>query len=399
MKIQPKSQTKRTFFAAANNTSPKANTYNSFLDFVEKTNVTNFTNPDLRNEIRGNLNVLINKINDVYDLEKWAQTDTRVNFLLQTNSDDFNNFNNSNGSNFQSNTFNTGNGFYFHTRSDMKKLNETDADKFKTILRQKVNNMSIDKSTKNRLTKNFDKFNDSSSDRFYNPKVTNIIAKQAASDNLDFESVNNKSNNLKNIKKEEKEYININLNLNSTAENKKTKNFIFTTNSNTNDSYNNNTTNNYNNTTTNNINNKNNNSNKNSKTNNSNSISGEIIDINDNFNIGKITLPAVATKYSRVNSDFYVNLTEVEKLKNDNSKLYERFKDSSLYRDFPSPDRKEFVVKKGEKLRTNTKQDKIDRTLLDFSRYNASKHNHVFCEDYDTNQKVLVKFKNSKKVF
>jgi len=316
----------------------------------------------LRNEIRGNLNVLINKLSDVYDLDKWGHTDTRNNFL-QTNSidDNFNNnyYNNRNHS--------TENEFYFNSKSESKKFNKTDADKFKTILRQKVINMSIDNNTKTRLTKNYDKFNDSSTDKFYKPKMTNIIAKEA------FLSENSNAEN----NKSEKE------NLNNSAENKKTKNFNLTTHPNLNNL----------NTTRNHLNNYNNTNNI--KTN----YRSGIIDINDKFNIGKLTLPAVATKYSSVNPDFSVNLTEVDKLRKDNWKIYDRFKDTTLFKDFPSPDRKEFVVKKGEKLRINSKKDKIDKTQLDFSNYNATKHKHVFCEDYDTNDSVMVKFKKSKEVF
>lgn len=369
LKIHPHSQTKRLF--NNNFTSPKANTYNNFRSFVEKTNVSNYTNPDLRNEIRGNLNVLINKLNDVYDLDKWATTDTRTNFL-QTNSEHFNNNNkNFNKNSYYNNSnYSTSNEFYFNTKTEMNKFNETDADKFKTILKQKINNMSIDNNTKTRLTKNMDKFNDSSTDKFYKPKATNIIAKEAFADNAN-----------EDIYKTEQ------ANLNNSAENKKTKNFNLTTNSNLN--YNSNTANlNYN------------HYNKNKITDNFKSNYSEgLIDINDNFNIGKLTLPVVANKYSKVNPDFYVNLTEVDKLRNNNVKIYDRFKDSTLFKDFPSPDRKEFVIKKGERLKKISKKDKVDKTLLDFSNYNASKHNHVFCEDYDTNDNAMVKFKKSKEVF
>lgn len=231
--------------------------------------------------------------------------------------------------------------------------------------------------------KNFDKFNDSSSDKFYKPKATNILSNGALAEDINSDVNNNDPDMHRNYSKDE----NTNLIFNNTAENIKTKNYNLTTNSNNNIIYN--TTSNYNDTRMNNY-------NYQHKTNYS---ASELIDINEGFNIGKLTLPAVATKYSKVTSDFHVNLTEVDKLKKDNWKIYQRFKDTSLYRDFPSPDRKEFVIKKGEKLRTKSKKDKIDRTLLDFSAYNASKHNHVFCEDYDTNENVMVKYKKSKEVF
>ena len=52
-------------------------------------------------------------------------------------------------------------------------------------------------------------------------------------------------------------------------------------------------------------------------------------------------------------------------------------------------------MKKGELLRTNMRKDKVDKTLVDFSKYNASKHKSVFCENYGTNQGVLNKFKTT----
>ncbi len=325
-----------------NDITPKANTFNNFRNFLEKTNVTNFTNPDLRDEIRFNIKVLINKINDEYDLTKWASTDTRSNFL-QTNSDNY----------FTSNNFNSNNTRSFGLTKTEKKFNETDATRFKTILRDKINTMSIDKNLKHKLVKNVNKFNDSTSDKFYKTKTTNIIS------NLEKNDFMNKEN----FSKEKYLLTSSCTQDDNTRLSKEKPKF-------------NNTSNNY-------------------KSLNRN----DLIDINDNFNIRKITLPAVATKYSTVNSDFYNNLTEVEKLRRENKSIYERFKDSTLYRDFPSPDRKEFVIKKGENLRAKTKKDKEDKCLIDFSNYNASKHKHIFCEDYDTNEGVMIKFKKSKEVF
>lgn len=348
--------------------SPKANTYDNFRYFLEKTNVTNFTNPDLREEIRGNINILINRINDEYDLNKWASTDTRANFM-PTNTENY----------FTKNNFNSStNRIYFTTKTD-KKFNETDASKFKTILRDKINTMSLDRNLKTKLVKNVDIFNDSISDKFYKTKTSNIITNfnQIKNENLN-------SSTTENFKKENMNNTNQDHNLRTSLSNEKYFHKEITLNSNK--KINNSSTfSNF----------KSLNMNKNNYSINNN----EMIDINDNFNIGKITLPVVATKYSGVNSNFYNNFNEIENLKIENEKIYDRFKDSTLYKDFPSPDRKEFVLKKGEKLRAKTKHDKIDKNLVNFSNYNANKHKTVFCEDYDTNDGFMVKFKKSKEVF
>lgn len=130
------------------------------------------------------------------------------------------------------------------------------------------------------------------------------------------------------------------------------------------------------------------------KTHNINNLQSEI-NINDNFNVTKICLPSIMTKYSNINS----NQNDVEKIRNDNKQIYERFKDSNLYKDFPSPDRKEFIVKKAERLRKFAKSDRVDRNLLDFSKYNASKHKSIFCENYDINEGVMGKYKKTKDTF
>ena len=354
--------------------SPKANTYENFSNFFEKTNVTNFTNPGLREEIHTNINVLINKINDKYDLDKWAATDTRKN-LMQTNSENY--FNTKNNFNY-TNDFSPKN--FLRTKRD-EYLNLTDERKFKTILRDKVNIMSIDGMLKSKLVKNFDKFGEFTSDKFYKTKAFNLIEK------LESDKNQKNSNSNKNVNDNYYKYYNDN------SQEKLMQEISFSkvekiklTKSSTNLKF-------YN---SNNLNKKNkklfNNTSKDYNT-------SKIIDTNDNFNLGKITVPMVTAKYSIVNSDFYGNLSEVQKLRKNNEKIYDRFKSSNLFKDFPSPDRKEFVLKKGEKLRMKTKNDKVDRNLTNFSNYNASKHKSVFCEDYDTNEAFMVNFKQSKDIF
>ena len=45
------------------------------------------------------------------------------------------------------------------------------------------------------------------------------------------------------------------------------------------------------------------------------------------------------------------------------------------------------------------RKDKIDKSLVDFSKYNTTKHSYVFCESYDTNNGFMEKFKRSKDTF
>ena len=105
------------------------------------------------------------------------------------------------------------------------------------------------------------------------------------------------------------------------------------------------------------------------------------------------------SKYSTVSDNMYTNQYVVEGLRTDNKNIYERFKGSNMYQDFPSPDRKEFIVKKGEKLRMNKRSDKVDKSLVDFSKSNANKHKSVFCENYGTNEGVMNCFKKTKDTF
>jgi len=332
------------------NTSPNSksqidrNTFDNFRSHLAKTNVTNYTNPDLRDEIRTNINVLINKINYEYDLNKWASVDTRTNFLPTDSKNYFT------SNNFNSNKKTLLNENFFQTKSDNEIFNETDAKKFKNVLRKKVKTMAINEELKHKLIENIDKFNDSNSEKFYKTKSTNIISKY---------DKNNENEN---------QYNDINFMNNENVEKDNISNKVHSKNLSV------------------------------GFINNKRSFNAAL-DMIDNFQIGKLALPFVAKKYSKVNPDSKNNLTVVNKLRDENKRIYERFQDSSLFKGFPSPDRKEFIIKKGEKLRAKSKKDKIDKTITDFSNYNAIKHNNIFCEDYDTNDGFMIKFKKTKEVF
>jgi len=335
--------------------NPKPDSFANFRHFMEKTNVANTVNPELREEIKTNINVLIEKITHNYDLDKWGSTDTRTNFINLNSRNENTNFTNNMNSTYNQNGFPFSDtmhtNFNFNTTSkfDEKNFNQTDASKFKTILRDKINGMTLDKKLKDKLIANAnnDLNNETSpSDKFYKTKTSNIV-------NIYNEDLpTHDSLGTTNETKFDDSMNTIQASRTSYAPRVKY---------------------------TNNINNE--------------------ININDNFYLTKICLPQVMTKYSTVSDNMYNNQVEVERLKSENKKIYDRFKTSNLFKDFPSPDRKEFIVKKGELLRTNMRKDKVDKTLVDFSKYNASKHKSVFCENYGTNQGVLNKFKKNKDTF
>ena len=97
--------------------------------------------------------------------------------------------------------------------------------------------------------------------------------------------------------------------------------------------------------------------------------------INKEFNITSdniksnehITLPNINTNYYNIlpnikenNIEYYKGLDKLNKINNDYSYLYERYKPSKLFSGFPSPTFGEFNYKKGECFGTKRKEYKID---------------------------------------
>jgi hypothetical protein len=397
------------------NPNTKSDKYNNYRNFLEKTNVTNILNPDLKQEIKTNINVLLEKINHNYDLEKWGSTDTRTNFInLNTNSNtnkmcstyNYNDkfyLNNNKGffsdeyAQLNFNKFN--NTFSNFENFDEKNFNQTDASKFKSILRDKINGMNIDKKLKDKLVRNIDvdlNNEKSNSDKYYKFKTNQNQNKNKKTKSSNFPDIDsnerplptqtqiqtqNNTQNLTLAQNQNQEYLGetnetkIDTNMNTINEFKTSNDPMCKFDNNLN-SYN--------------FNSKNDDDNYNDNYN----------ENYNNFNLKKICLPQVMTKYSNVSSNSNNNQIEIDKLKRENKQIYNRFKDSNLFKDFPSPDRKEFVIKKRELIKTNVKKNKIfDKNLVDFSNYNASRHKSVFCEEYGTNQGIMNKFKNDKKTF
>ena len=253
LKTGSKSNNKKSHFPTEN---PKPDTYDNFRNFMQRTNITNYTNPELRDEIKTNINVLLDKINYKYDLEKWAHTDTRTNFI-NTKSNNLNINNGLNTNEFDSLMSN------FNSTKSERNFNETDATKFKTILRDKINGMSIDRNYKSKLVSNIDLYNNSTSDKFYKTKTSNIISTYAANEAMPTQ---------RSIGDTDETRFDEDMN---TIQNFKT---------------------NY----------------KNIETKNE-------ININDNFNITKICLPTVMNKYSTISDNMYKNQIEVDRLKKDNN--------------------------------------------------------------------------------
>lgn len=389
----------------------KKDSYENFRNFMEKTNVSNYTSCDLRNEIKTNISVLIDKINHNYDLDKWASTDTRTNFV-DTNTDNIHTINNRNKNYFET----VKNNFYSKTTKSQNKKNlkeNNDCYRFKSIIKDKISGMDIDESYKQKIVSKIDLSNNSFSEKFYKTKTANIInthiddnnnildtetykenkdrdLNSKDSSNKDNDSNNNETENNQKENKSPRNSLNKNNNNNSNAKFDKDKSYNFNSNNSLINSKNNLTFNmNYNYTS--------NNHNFMGFGNTSNRNNMKIID--DNLNINKICLPLVMNKYSNICTDSNKNQKNVDRLKIDNSGIYTRFKGSNLFKDFPSPDRKEFIIKKGEKLRLNMRKDKVDKSLVNFSRYNANKHSEVFCESYDTNNGFMEKFRKSKDAF
>lgn len=361
----------------------KTDSYANFRNFMEKTNVANYVNPELKEEIKTNINVLIDRIKHDYDLEKWGRTDTRTNFIQTRNSDfitstNMNSYSKSpsHGAFIQSNmnsTYNQLQKDFENMRSNYQynspktegnvtspnSFNQTDASRFKTILRDKIKGMTLDKNMKTKLLNNIFPTDNSSSptDKYYKTKISNFINIKNMANNTNDKEYPTQESFGNNIDTQFDDSINtIKGSKTSYYKNKKNKGNYET-------------------------------------------IHTNEININDKFNVTNICLPAVMTKYSSVSDNIFNNQNNIDKLRQENKQIYERFKDSNLFKDFPSPDKKEFIIKKGEKLRTKTRKDKVDKSLADFSKYNANKHKGIFCENYDTNSGFMNKFKKSKDTF
>lgn len=88
---------------------------------------------------------------------------------------------------------------------------------------------------------------------------------------------------------------------------------------------------------------------------------------------------------------------EEQKMRSENKHLYDKYQTTNLFKDFPSPTRSEFSIKRGEKV--SYKRKKGNDYLIDSNKFNASKHSSVFCESYDTNHGAMKKFVPIKPTF
>lgn len=160
------STTRKTFFSKDRDYKlprEKTDTFSNYRNYMEKTNVSNLLNPGLRDEIKNNINLLIDKITYNYDLEKWGQTDTRNNFNYFNNTNfgatnfNFNNTNNMYSTCNPRDFENIKNDLDFYTTlQEDKNFNQTDASKFKTILKDKINGMTLDKKMKSKIIENIE---------------------------------------------------------------------------------------------------------------------------------------------------------------------------------------------------------------------------------------------------
>lgn len=96
--IQTENEKENTHSGRLGTDNIKKDSFQNFRNYMEKTNVSNYTNKDLREQIKTNINVLIDKITNTnnYDLDKWMHVDTRTNFIDTNTDSDLNNFSKSN---------------------------------------------------------------------------------------------------------------------------------------------------------------------------------------------------------------------------------------------------------------------------------------------------------------
>jgi hypothetical protein len=87
----------------------------------------------------------------------------------------------------------------------------------------------------------------------------------------------------------------------------------------------------------------------------------------------------------------------VEKLVKENKDVYEKYKDTSLFKGFPSPNRSEYLIKRGEKI--SNRRKKLPDFTIDVSHFHANKHRTMFCEKNNINDGYMLKFENKTQTF
>lgn len=111
--------------------------YDKFQSYMYKTDISNFTNPNLRENIRSNINSLIERINSNYDMDKWNSISSRPVFQKFTQ----------------------------ETYSDVttyNQNNQTESENFRNTLSEKLRTMSNFGNEKNKqnILKSFNKITD-----------------------------------------------------------------------------------------------------------------------------------------------------------------------------------------------------------------------------------------------
>ncbi len=107
--------------------------YDKFTKYMKDTNITLQTKGDLRDEIRGNISNLINKINTNFDIDRWNKTDTRSQY----------NYNNSN---------------VYSPLTLFNMTNFSEQEKFTNTLRDKVSSLKeIDNNVRKKSIKHIDR--------------------------------------------------------------------------------------------------------------------------------------------------------------------------------------------------------------------------------------------------
>ena len=111
--------------------------YDKFQNYLKKKDMTNYTNPNMRDGIRSNINTLLDRINSNFDLDKWNKIDSKPVFHK----------------------------FIKETYSDITKYNQNnpnESEKFKNSLRDKLKTLGNfgSENNKENIMKTFSKFTD-----------------------------------------------------------------------------------------------------------------------------------------------------------------------------------------------------------------------------------------------
>jgi len=144
--------------------------YDKYHEYLESQAI--YANPKLRNELRDNINTLIERINSNFDLDKWGNMSTRPTIPQQ----------------------------FYSSITDYNSNNPNDSNNFNLTLKEKINHLKVDKineKQKENLLKTYTKYTerDGSKNRGFCNTI-NMNAMNSLTNQKTSTSLNNRSNEL-----------------------------------------------------------------------------------------------------------------------------------------------------------------------------------------------------------